>query len=74
LWGIVVRRGICGSLVKVSTWKGQVSKDITADRIKRRWGMEVHRLDESDAIGIGDWYLCKSLKYKAVKGLPPGVG
>ena len=52
-------------LVPVITWKGQTKKEITARRVLRNWPCQ-HITDhnEMDAVGIGDWYLRRYLKYK----------
>lgn len=51
-------------LVPVNVWKGQLSKEITLRRINKRWGLMIIQLDESDAIGIADYYIMEHLRYK----------
>ena len=59
----LLERGYEVRLVKVSAWKGQTPKHITAKRVQRHWGREMTAVekvkggDEVDACGIGDyWY------------------
>lgn len=47
----------------VNTWKGNVPKHITRSRMERRYTLELPDHNESDAIGIADWYLRKSGLY-----------
>jgi Holliday junction resolvasome RuvABC endonuclease subunit len=54
------------TLVPVTTWKGQIPKNISADRIKRYWNVEPKDNNEADAIGIGDWYFRKHLSYHII--------
>jgi len=51
-------------LVPVNVWKGQLAKEKTLKRINRRWGLEISQLDESDSIGIADYYIMEHLRYK----------
>lgn len=52
-------------LLPVRQWKGNVPKHITQKRIARHWGVtEFDSTDESDAIGIGDYWIRKVLVYK----------
>ena len=44
-------------LYKPSQWKGQVPKDVTAQRIVAKYGYTPKSFDESDAIGIADHYI-----------------
>lgn len=54
-------------LVPVSTWKGQLKKHHTMMRMERKYNVKFPTDDESDAVGIGDWFLTKGLeKYKLV--------
>lgn len=46
-------------LVPVNRWKGNAPKHITAKRVKRYWGHAGQDDNETDAIGIGDWYIRK---------------
>lgn len=48
-------------LVSVRKWKGNVPKEITQRRVKRRWGVDLKSLDESDAVGLGTYYIEKVL-------------
>jgi len=54
-------------LISVRTWKGNVPKTITEKRILKYWGRKGKVNDESDAIGIGDWYIRNILKYQPIK-------
>lgn len=44
-------------LVKVSTWKGQLPKLVTKKRMETKYNCKFRTDDESDAVGLGDWYL-----------------
>jgi Holliday junction resolvasome RuvABC endonuclease subunit len=59
-------------LLPVRQWKGNLKKHVTAKRIKRSWGVVCAEGedDETDAVGIGDYYLRKALRYKASKDKP----
>ena len=47
-------------LIKVSEWKGQLPKNVTANRMKAIYNTEhFDTLDEADAIGIGHYYIHK---------------
>jgi Holliday junction resolvasome RuvABC endonuclease subunit len=50
-------------MVPVNTWKGQLPKVITARRMKKHWNHSSSCNDETDAVGIGDWYIRKQLQY-----------
>jgi len=50
-------------LIKVSQWKGQLSKNITQRRMEKKYNCKCQTNDESDAIGLGDWYLTQGIKY-----------
>ena len=50
-------------LVTVSQWKGQTPKRITQKRVRKHWGWRGEDHNEADAVGIGDWYVRKSLKF-----------
>jgi len=47
-------------LIPVRKWKGTVPKAITQKRIKRHLGIDITQLDESDAVGLGLWYVRNS--------------
>ena len=47
--------------VTPAKWKGQVSKDITASRVKEDFGITDESDDVIDAIGIGRYYWIKEL-------------
>ena len=49
-------------LVPVRKWKGNTKKHVTELRIFRHWAKVGKTNDESDAIGIGDWYIRYILK------------
>lgn len=51
-------------LVPVRTWKGNTPKSITQKRILKHWNAVGSTEDESDAIGIGDYWVRNVLKYK----------
>lgn len=51
-------------MIPVNKWKGTVPKKITQMRVKRAWGFCPKDHNEADAVGIGDWYIRKQLKYK----------
>lgn len=55
------------TLVKVSTWKGQMPKKVTAARVQRRWGWEGIDDNESDAVGLGDWLLYRERGLKPIR-------
>jgi hypothetical protein len=46
-------------LIPVRTWKGQVPKVVTMNRVRRSWGWEGTDDNEADAVGIGDWWIRK---------------
>jgi hypothetical protein len=56
--------GVKVSLVRPTTWKGQVPKHITRTRMERRWpDARFGDLDdETDAVGLGTWWLEKRPK------------
>jgi len=43
--------------IKVSTWKGQLPKEVTQERMETKYQCKFATNDEADAVGIGDWYL-----------------
>lgn len=49
-------------LVPVSVWKGQLKKIDTIRRMKRKYHVEFQSDDESDAVGLGDWFLTEGFK------------
>lgn len=51
-------------LVEPSVWKGQKDKEVTMRRNRRHWKWEGSNHNESDAVGIGDWYIRKFLEFK----------
>ena len=51
-------------LVPVSTWKGQLPKDVTQAKMEAKYGVKVKYDHESDAIGLGDWWLKKQKETK----------
>lgn len=51
-------------MVPVQKWKGNVPKEITQRRVLRYWRCKSGDDNITDAVGIGDWYIRKQLKYK----------
>lgn len=56
--------GIEVILVPVLRWKGTTPKEVTRKRVKRWWGWDGVDHNECDAVGIGDWYVRKMLRYE----------
>ena len=54
-------------LATVGKWKGTTPKNVTMQRIRKWWNWQGKDHNEGDAVGIGDWYIRKHLKYSAVK-------
>ena len=54
-------------LIPVRTWKGNLPKERTEYRVEKYWGKKGETNDESDALGIGDWYIRRILKYEPTK-------
>jgi len=54
------------SLIPVRTWKGNLPKERTEYRIQKYWGRGGETSDESDAIGLGDYWIRRILKYKPI--------
>jgi len=50
-------------LIPVSTWKGQLTKDITQRRMELKYLRKFKTNDEADAVGIGDYYYKNIQKY-----------
>ena len=49
-------------LIPVSKWKGQLPKNVTHDRMKKAYKLDkVETYDETDAIGIGHYFIGKYL-------------
>ena len=50
--------------VEVSTWKGQLPKEVVRKRMCEKYEIDLPRngYHISDAIGIGDWYICDHAK------------
>jgi len=44
-------------LIPVSEWKGQLPKEVTQKRMEKKYGVKFLTDDESDACGLGDYYL-----------------
>ena len=55
-------RGKVVILIPVIQWKGQIPKAITQKRIKTHLGIDIESQDESDAVGLGMYYVNKVLK------------
>jgi len=45
------------SLIPVSMWKGQLSKEITKKTMEEKYQVIFKTSHEADAVGIGDWFL-----------------
>lgn len=60
--GVVKDREVV--MVPVQQWKGNVPKEITQRRVVKYWGCRSGDDNITDAVGIGDWYIRKQLKYK----------
>jgi len=57
-WGFTLGIGDRGAkLIKVHTWKGQIPKTLTYKRVVELYGGSPQKYDESDAIGLGTWYI-----------------
>lgn len=57
-WAIC--RGVRAHLVRVSTWKGQLSKELMFRRLRARGFHQVHDragYDEADAVSLLDWWI-----------------
>jgi len=54
-WGCAYTEELAS--VPVSKWKGQLPKRITKARMEKRWGCTFRTDDESDAAGLGTYYL-----------------
>ena len=61
-----IEGGVAVELVPVRDWKGSVPKHITLKRIQRAWGWRGMDHNIADAVGIGDWYIRKQLKFEAI--------
>lgn len=48
-------------LVKVSEWKGQLPKKLTQERMEMKYSVKFNTDHESDATGLGDWFICNRL-------------
>jgi len=46
-------------LIPVSVWKGQLPKRVTKKRMETKYDVKFATDDESDACGLGDYYLTK---------------
>jgi len=54
-------------MVKPYTWKGQIPKHVTRNRINADFGLQLKKgIEEniSDAIGIGNWFITKQIKWE----------
>lgn len=58
-WGKTV--GLEAHLIKVSKWKGQLPKKITMVRMQKEYNVTFDTNDESDAVGLGDWFCTKGI-------------
>jgi hypothetical protein len=57
--------GIEVQLVPVRKWKGTLPKHITERRVRIYWHWKGSDHNESDAVGIGDYWIRKELRYKS---------
>jgi Holliday junction resolvasome RuvABC endonuclease subunit len=55
--------GVDVTLVTVRKWKGSLPKRVTQQRVRRYWSWSKSDHNEADAVGIGDWYVRRCLKY-----------
>lgn len=46
--------------VTVRQWKGQVPKSVVQKRLEKRYGTKFLDDNESDAVGLGSWYIINS--------------
>jgi len=46
-------------LIKVTAWKGQLPKRVVQERMEKKYNCKFGSDHESDAVGIGDYYLSK---------------
>jgi len=53
--------GFTATMLTPAKWKGQVSKEVTAKRVKEDFGITSDSNDVTDAIGIGRYYWIKEL-------------
>lgn len=60
--GVVKGREVM--MVPVQRWKGNVPKEVTQKRVAKHWNCKSGDDNITDAVGIGDWYIRKSLGYK----------
>lgn len=44
-------------LIPVTEWKGQLPKKVTQKRMEKKYGVKFQTDDESDAVGLGDYWL-----------------
>jgi hypothetical protein len=56
-WGYACFPSITATLIPVTQWKGQLPKEETKRRVMRYWNYEPETLDESDALGLAQYWL-----------------
>lgn len=49
-------------LIPVSTWKGQLPKEVTKKRMEAKYKVKFATDDESDAVGLGTYYIEEVLR------------
>ncbi|KKN52377.1 hypothetical protein LCGC14_0612940 [marine sediment metagenome] len=58
-WGMIAKGLENTHLIKVSTWKGQLPKGITQERMEKKYGCTFKTDHEADAVGLGDYFIEK---------------
>lgn len=58
--GAAMSHGILVELIPVHSWKGQLPKRITKQRMEEKYKLKCKTDDEADALGILDWWLGKN--------------
>jgi len=54
-------------LVPVNKWMGNRPKHVTKKRVEKHWNLTRADHNETDALGIGDWFVRKVLRYTPTK-------
>lgn len=44
-------------LIPVTEWKGQLPKSVTRKRMEKKYDVKFETFDESDAVGLGDYFI-----------------
>jgi len=60
-WACIIVGVDSVNLIKVTEWKGQLPKNVTRERMVKKYGCMLGSDHESDAVGIGDYYLSKGV-------------